>query len=197
MKLCGLITCTIVSVFTVCGYEFLKLWIPNQDINLIYNISLLTFLAETLTGFVKPLHYGAVLTGKLKFPCISNLFVGAFNVISMIIFLNITNGGLYIVALTTVVGNIVYNFIIMPLYITKLIEMSRKRFYVLIFRYIFTTLFTIGIQFIVFSNVEVETWCKLIIEIIISVVATVTAYIFLMLSKEEKTELFSLVKGRL
>lgn len=186
MKSCGLVTCAIFSVFSAFGFQFLQLWIPDQNTALIYNLCLLTFLSEIFTGFVKPLHYGCVLTGKLKVPCIANLLVGALNVISMIVFLNITNGGLYVVAITTVVGNITYNFIVMPFYVCSILDISRKQIYKLIVQYIFITGVVSGGFFCVFRRVNIANWIILLIWLVISSAIVELIYGIIILNGEER-----------
>ena len=197
MKLCGIVTSTIFCVFAGFGSQFLNLWIPNQDTVLIFQLVILTFLSDTFTGFVKPLHYGAVLTGKLKIPCMANLLVGVFNIISMMILLSVTDWGLYVVALTTVVGNIGYNFIIMPLYVTYILSMKRRSFYLLILRYTLTTAFIMAVLYFSCSRIQIFGWLSLILGLIIATAFAVFAYIVLILNKQEKKELLDIAKRKL
>ncbi len=197
MKACGIITCTVVSVFAAMGLQFLKLWIPNEDVQLIFRLIILTFIAETFTGFIKPLYYGFVLTGQLRVPCIANLLVGSFNVILMIVFLQTTNWGLYVVTITTVVGNIVGSFIFAPLYVSKVLEFAKGKLYKTIFRYIFTVISLILLLYYMFGKVSVSNWLAFLAWVILITVISVLLYIMFMYDKVEKRELFLLVRNKI
>lgn len=197
MKFCGMITCTIFSVFTALGFQFLKKWLPMQDTLLLYNLSILTFFADVFTGFVKPLHYGCVLTGRLKIPCVSNLIVGLFSVVLKIFLLNITDGGLYIVAITTVIGNVIYNFVIMPIYVTYIIKMPRIDTYITILRYIMSTFIITGIVYLIFRNMVINNWSTLFLMLIIATIISGIMYILLMLNKHEIRSMVAIIKNRI
>ena len=197
MKFCGLITCTIFSVFTALGFQFLRMWLPMQDTLLLYNLSILTFFADVFTGFVKPLHYGCVLTGKLKIPCVSNLIVGLLSVILKIFLRNITDGGLSTVAITTVIGNVVYNFVIMPIYVTHIIKMPRKDTYITILRYIVSTFIITGMMYLVFRNMNISNWVTLLLMLAVATIISSIAYILIMLNGQEKHSLFVIIKNRI
>ena len=194
MKVCGLISCIIFSTFLSVGLSFFKLWIPTQDVNMIYLLTILTFLAEIFTSIVKPLHYGCVLTKKLKLPCIANLFVGLFNLISMFILLKTTNFGLFAVTITTIIGDIVFNFVVIPLYVTKIMDMSIKRIYVVITRYVITTVFISLISLTLFKDLDMSNWRFLILSGTICCVLSGVMYILLMLDRSEKKLLTDFIK---
>ena len=59
--------------FFSLGRLFYKLWIPNQDIELLYALTVVTILAYVTEGPVHPLYYIYTLTVKNRVPCIITL----------------------------------------------------------------------------------------------------------------------------
>ena len=197
MKCCGFVSCTIFSVYCAFGSQFLKLWIPGQDTALIYRLSMLTFLAEVLIGFVQPLHFVSVLTGKLQVPCLSNLAIGFLNLISMVALLSLTDGGLYVVTLTTVVGDIVYHFVIVPAYYTKVLRMPGSSFFTAIIRYLATVSVVTAVLYALFSRVTVTSWLVLIMYLAVGTVLSVAGYSALMLNRSEQKRLLAIVRQKI
>jgi len=197
MKTCGVFTCLIFSVFLALGQAFLDLWIPNEDTLLIYRLAVLTFIAEVFTGIVKPLHYGCILTGKLKIPCVCNLLVGLFNVLAMLCLLSTTDYGLYVVVLTTVVGNVAYCFVIMPIYVVKILKMRYSDIYITIFKYLISTCFISWILYVGFRDIRINSWITLIMFGGIAAVIAGVIYIIMMFDSHEKKSMFDIVKRRL
>lgn len=197
MKFCGFFSCVILCGFCVVGKSFLRLWLPGQNINLIYELGIITFLAETFTGIVKPLHYGCVLTGKLKIPCLWNFGIGMFNIFSMIYLLQYTSLEIYAVVWTTVFGNVFYNFIIMPIYVTNILSIKRIKIYKIIFRYFLTSGMMLIIMNIFGKFYLAGNWIELVVKIIYVGIIGMMIYVLLMLDKNEWLDLVRKMKKML
>lgn len=123
-SLCNLIA----AGFIACGYDFLKLWLPGQNTDFLFKISVIVLMSVIPTGMVHPLYYVYTLTRKLKLPCFITVAMGVCNVISMIILLKFTSLGAYAVVLTTLVINCVH-FIDAPLYAAHCLKLPYGSFY--------------------------------------------------------------------
>ena len=108
---------------------YYKLWIPGEDIALVYKLTVITVLTSVASGSMKPLYYIYTLTVKQKIPCIVTLVTGALNVVSMLILLRYTQLGGYAVVLTTVVLVGVINFVSNPLYMAHVLHLPLSTFY--------------------------------------------------------------------
>lgn len=127
---CGLVIC----VFYVCGYDFLRLWIPDQNIDFIFAASMIVLLGDIATGVVNPLYYVFTLTKRLKIPCLITILMGCANVVSMYLLIKGTSLGAYAVILTTMVINFVH-FIDTPLYSAHCLGVPYGTFYPAIIRH--------------------------------------------------------------
>ena len=129
MKFSGGVINIIFAGFIALGIPFFHLWIPKQDIGLIYNLTLLTILTSVSEGAVYPLYYIYTLTVKNKIPCIITLIGGVLNVLGMIILLNTTNIGVYGIVLTTTVIMTIINMVTNPLYMAHVLELPWYTFF--------------------------------------------------------------------
>ncbi len=188
MKCCGFVSSLIFSVFVAYGLQFLNLWIPNQNTGLIFRLAVLTFGAEVFTGVVKPLHYACVLTKKLKFPCSCNLGVGVLNAVTMVICLNICpeNWGIYIVAITTVIGNVAYNFGIMPIYSTRILNLKYSLFAKFVMKYTFTGVLMVFLLKVLSKVICLNAWGGWLVNVSVAAVAGSLIYFFMMFDYSEK-----------
>lgn len=151
MKITGTFCSLVICWFYVCGYDFLKLWIPQQDTGFIFKASMIVLLSDIATGVVNPLYYVFTLTKKLKIPCMITILMGCANVGMMFILIRSTSLGAYAVVLTTLIVNLVH-FIDTPVYSAWCLKISWKTFYPVIIRHLITVaagmLTAVGLKYI-------------------------------------------------
>jgi O-antigen/teichoic acid export membrane protein len=129
MKFSALLSNLAFAGFFALGMVYYKLWIPNEDIALVYRLTVITVLTSVASGSMKPLYYIYTLTVKQKFPCVVTLITGALNVISMMVLLRFTDLGVYAVVWTTVVLVGFINFVSNPLYMAHVLRQPLTTFY--------------------------------------------------------------------
>jgi O-antigen/teichoic acid export membrane protein len=112
------------------------LWLPGQDAQTLYRLTVLTILTGLLSGVMRPVYYVYTVTVKNKIPCLVTVAGGFFNVAGMYILLRFTNLGAYAVVLTTVVVMFSINLIFNPLYASYCIGIRPFRMYCVILRHI-------------------------------------------------------------
>lgn len=115
MKTCAIITNTIFICFVFLGRDFLTLWIPNQDIETIFTLTLLSIAPCIIEGATYPLYSVYTLTTRVVVPTIITIISGIINVISMYILLKYTELGIYAVVFTTAIIVTLVHFIT-PIY---------------------------------------------------------------------------------
>lgn len=129
MKCSALLSNLAFAGFFALGMVYYKLWIPGEDIAMVYRLTIITVLTSVASGSMKPLYYIYTLTVKQKFPCMITIITGAVNVISMIMLLKFTNMGVYAVVWTTVVLIAFINFVSNPLYMAHVLQLPKRTFY--------------------------------------------------------------------
>lgn len=129
MKIAGMMSNVGFAGFAALGLAYYQLWIPNQDIDLIYKLTVITLLVCIPGGPMNPLYYIYVLTTKRMFPCMMTLSGGIFNVIAMYLLIEYTDLGVYAVVWTTAAVMFVINFGTNPVYMAHVLKMPWYTFY--------------------------------------------------------------------
>lgn len=129
MKVCGIPINVIFAGFIAVGQQFLSLWIPTQNTDLLYVLVILAMLPSIAEGPVYPLYYIYTLTIRNKIPCLVTILGGLANVLGMYILLKYTTMGVYSVLITTAVIMGTINFIINPIYMSHCLNVKLSTFY--------------------------------------------------------------------
>ncbi len=129
MKISGLFANMAFAGFVSLGLAYYGLWIPGQDIDLIYKLTVITILTCIPSGAIHPLYYVYTLTVKKAFPCLVTIVGGIFNVIGMYVLIRFAGMGVYAVAWTTVLVMMVINFVTNPLYMAYVLKVPFRTFY--------------------------------------------------------------------
>ena len=111
------------------GLVYYRLWIPNEDIQLVYRLTVITIMVSIASGPMQPLYYIYTLTVKKMVPCFVTIAGGLFNVAGMYLLINYAGMGVYAVAWTTVGVMAVINFGTNPLYMAHVLHLPWHTFY--------------------------------------------------------------------
>lgn len=129
MKISGMLSNIIFAGFAVLGLVYYQLWIPNQDTELIYGLTMVTILASVASGPMSPLYYIYTLTLKKEFPCIVTIIGGICNVAAMYIGIRFFHASIYLVVATTTVVMLTINLVTNPLYMARVLNLPWHTFY--------------------------------------------------------------------
>lgn len=129
MKVSGLLNNLIFAGFAALGMAYYRLWIPEQDIPVIYELTVITMLTCIPSGAVHPLYYIYTLTLQNRFPCLVTIAGGIVNVAGMYILIRHAGMGVYAVAWTTAAVMAVINFVTNPLYMAHVLQLPLTTFY--------------------------------------------------------------------
>lgn len=129
MRISGCLGNLAFAGFTTLGFVYYQLWLPNQDTQLLYHLSVITVLSSIACGSMNPLYYIYTLTTKQKVPCIITIGTGVLNVVGMVVLIRYTALGVDAVVWTTTVLVWVIDFITNPLYMAHVLNMPWHCFY--------------------------------------------------------------------
>lgn len=191
---CSIVFAGMVSL----GYAFLNIWVPKQDITLIYNILLIILIGDVIGSITYPLTYTFIIVNKLKIPSLINIFNGIINVLSMVFLLKFTELGLYAIVITTAFLNIIIQFLIIPPLSCRYLGLSKKTFYPTTFRCIINCIFLTLIFSIIriyFRNID--SWIKLIYSVVILGVIGIIISYFILFTSYERKQLLKKIKNKL
>lgn len=170
MVVSGLFSNLAFAGFFALGKEYYLLWIPKQDIDLVWALTVLTILGSVVEGAVFPLYYIYTLTVKNKMPCIVTICGGVLNVIGMYVLIKATNLGPFAVVLTTTVIMTAINLVFNPIYMTKCLNLRTVEFYPSLVKHILSCA-TMTVAFWGISQITNSvTWIDLIIKMLMCVI---------------------------
>ena len=129
MKISGMLSNILFAGFIALGIPFYRLWIPKEDIMLVYGLTIISNMATVPSGPMYPLYYIYVLTTKNRFPTLMTILGGIFNVAAMYILLKTTTLGNYAILWTSVVVSVVIACISNPLYMAHVLHQPWQTFY--------------------------------------------------------------------
>lgn len=186
MRICGYFSNVAFAGFVVLGWTYFKLWIPNEDANILYVLAILTIISSVTEGVVQPLYYINTLTLKKKIPCLVTIGGGLLNVLFMYLLLKYTNLGIYSIVVTTAVIMTVINFVFTPMYAAYSIKLQPLGIYKVLIRHICSVI----IMVVIFKGITLiympHNWAGLILEALIMALLGIIIHGVTMLNKTEK-----------
>lgn len=197
MKVCGFFTAIAFAGFIALGQLYFKLWLPSQDSGYLYILAMVAIANQITEGLLKPVYYINTLTIKNKIPCIITIVSGVLNVVSMIILLNYTVLGAFVVVGTTSAIMFLINLLFNPIYAAKCLKIKMSFFYRIIIRHFLAT----GILICVFLLIALipvpENWLGLFISAMIMVIVGTPIYILATNNQQELKEFLLKIKNKL
>lgn len=149
LKYSASVCCIPVSVlyagFFAIGSHFLKLWVPNENTELLYILVLIALMPCVFEGTLYPLYYTYTLTLNNRIPCLVTILGGFLNVGGMYFLLKYTSLGVYAILITTAVIMGIINYLFNPIYMSKCLKIKTFSFYPTIIRSIIALIATMGI----------------------------------------------------
>jgi O-antigen/teichoic acid export membrane protein len=185
MKLSGMISNIVFAGYVALGMVFYKLWIPGEDIAVIYTLTVINNMVTIPGGPMQPLYYIYTLTLKKKVPTFITIGGGLLNVVGMYLLIRYTGLGVYAVVWTTVIIMMIINFITNPLYMAHVLEQPWWTFYPAILR----NLVSCGVLVVVFKALSrlytPTSWLTLILSAVVLAVVGGVLHMLIVCSRED------------
>ena len=199
MKVTGCFANIPLTYLVVFGAFFYTTWIPNQDINLISILTILTVQGEIVSGVITPMFNMFTITNKVKVDAIVRLINGFVTIFIVFLFVKFTDYGIYAVAGTSIILAAIINFTFVPIYVAKYcLNLKWYAFYPLIFRYIITNFVLIlVVYFTVKPFFVVSNWTNIIISVVVVGLVGVLINAIMLFDKKERTAVIGLIKDKL
>lgn len=124
VKVCGGFSNILLAGFIALGQVYYRLWMPEQDGQTLYALTVLTVITGLTGGAMFPIYYVNTLTVKNKVPCLVTIGGGVLNVAGMYVLLKCTDMGAYAVVITTAVIMIGINLFFNPVYAARALGVS-------------------------------------------------------------------------
>lgn len=194
MKTSAYVTFLVYSGFVAVGKSFYKLWLPGQDANKLYILTLLALLPNAMEGMLYPCYYIYTLCVKNKIPCFITIVGGIFNMLGMYFLIKYTSIQIYAVLITTVIIMGITTYVTNPIYMSICLQVKWYFFYKIIFRGSITCLL-MSLVMSFFSEIfEVNSWLQFVFTGFFSICIGSIIYFVTMLNKKEKNLVIDKIK---
>ncbi len=192
IKVLGTVTMLPNVILIVYGLPFYKLWIPAQDVQLIYVLSVTTALVLVMNGLMFPLNSIFTVTNHLKVNALAALVYGSISTITTLLFLYFTDFGIYAIAGVSTFYGLLLPFVFLMPYGAYCLELPRFAFFPIMFRSLITFGTLVAFGFGMSMILMPTTWIELIISCGILGLASVALIYFVYFTHEERKHILSI-----
>lgn len=192
------IICAIPLCFLIVfGKEFYALWQPTLDPGQIHILSMLICLSYVLFTGTQSLFNIFTAYNKVKQNSISVLIMGVTSIVLTVTAVQTTDLGVYAVAGVSSLVNICRYLVFVIPFAARCLEMKWTTFYSIVGQSIVSVLLLSCVGTAIRFVLPNDTWLTLIASAAVFAVLGLGIQILLVLNKDEKKVLFSLIKGKL
>ena len=190
MIVCGWFANVAFAGFIALGILYFKLWLPEENTQVLYYLTVLTVVNYVTDGVLQPVYYISTLTVKNKIPCWITIVGGLCNVFGMYVLIKNTELGVYAVAITTAIIMITINLIFNPIYAAWCLKIKSREIYKILIR----DLMSCAIMIVAFIQIEKaivpSTWIGLIATALIMCVCALPIHMICMYNSKEIKKMF-------
>ena len=197
MNVCGFFSAVAFAGFFAVGQLYFKLWVPSQDSEFLYGLTMITIINYVTGGISRPIYYVSTLTLKNKIPCLVTVAGGLLNVVSMFFLLKYTNLEAYAVVTTTTVIMVSINLLFNPIYAAKCLSIKASFFYRIIFKHIVTIMLMLPLFYVINKIINPTTWLGLIISAMVLFVVGAVIYAGINCKKTQREKIICEIRQRL
>ena len=187
------------AIFVAFGREFYTLWLPFKsadEINLIYNLSMITLVPIIFISYVFSLFNLDSATNKLKRPAIANMILGAGTILAQIAVLKFTPYGIYGMA---IVGAALYSVRILGFDLINAalnLSLPLTTFYGVYFKNLAVFAAVCGLFFWLRNFVQISSWSEFAAYSAVLLAVGYAASLFLIFDKREQLIVINKIKSK-
>lgn len=193
IKIMGYFITLPIGFLIVYGQEFFRIWVPNENAEMLHLLSLLTIIPMIVTGSINTIFNVYTVTNKLKTPALVLLATGIINTISVFLLVKYTSLGILAIPLVSFVIGLLRNLIFTPIYAGKCLNVSSRSFYIAIFRGSCCAGSMIVISCVVKNFIGGTSWISLLLAAVICAMFAMLVNFFFVFSREERSGLIASV----
>lgn len=197
MKLTSTVLIIPIAGIISFGEAFFSLWVPSQDAKQLQILSVLAIFGYMFTSGTQILFNVFSTVNKVKQNSIAMIISGLVSALLTFTLGKYTSLGIYAVAGTSTVVNLVRNMVYTLPATAKYLGFNWKRFYPQVLTTVGASILLIAIGLLFNHFLPTDSWFKLIISAFIFGVVALILNMFIMLNKEERKILINLVLRKL
>lgn len=185
MLVCGCFASLAFAGFLSMGKFYYQLWLPGEDILLLYKLTMVAVAISLTEGIMQPVYYVSNLTLKNRLPCFVTIAGGVINVAAMFVLLKKTTLGPFAVVGTTTVIMLCINLFFNPVYAARCLGICAFRIYRILFRHFFAAGGMAASLYLVAQGMAPETWIGFFVCVVPLSVIGIVVYCLLACRRKE------------
>lgn len=197
MVIVGILIGLPIGFLAIFSDVFYDLWVPGQDSQFLYWLTVSSVLPMVLGGSINPIFGIFATTNKLKVPSLVVLLAGVIQVIVVVILLKTTSLGIWAIVLTSLVQSVFRNSIFTPMYGAYVLGKRWYTFYPTMIRGFAGVCVVIALGYAYRRFFSVDSWLTFFIAGAIVCGLSLFTNSYVMLSKDERERIFEIVLKRI
>ncbi len=189
VKITSVLTCLPTAFIIVYGGKFFGLWVPDSDINLLWNLAVIAVCLYPISLVVSPFSAVVSSANKVKTNSLVTLAFSAASLLVMFIAIQFTDNELVktvIVMSTSAVFSTLQGVTFLIPYCCKIMGCKTGRFYLVILQSILATGIACALCFLISSVFNANTWVKLVVSGVIVCIVGCLVSTFVILGREDR-----------
>lgn len=162
-KIMGVAITPIVVTLIVFTKDFLRLWVPGNDIDLLTNLAIIDISRMLIVAIVWPVSNLNIILDKVKVPSLLVIASGVLNIISMCVLTTYTGIGIYAIVLTTFVLTLLFYGIFIPIYSGRNLKISPWSFVEAEIQMILSAVITLCIIGEIHRHFTITSWISFVL----------------------------------
>lgn len=161
IKFTGTFSNVCIAIFIAVGFEFYHLWVPTQNAEFLYLLSLISIASLAVGIPVEPVYAVHISANKIKKPAIMTLILSVLTIVVVICGLYITDNEdikMIIISGTSSIISLYRLLIYIPMYTAKILEEKRTYLYPVLFKCYTSLTVCIILNFIIKLMLPLSNW---------------------------------------
>ncbi|MBR1467663.1 MAG: oligosaccharide flippase family protein [Bacteroidaceae bacterium] len=197
MVIVGMLIGLPIGFLAIFSDSFYNLWVPGQNTETLYWLTVLTVVPMVLGGSINPIFGLFTTTNKLKIPSLVVLISGLLQTAVIVLLLKYTSLGIWAIAITSLVQSVLRNSLFSPIYGAKVLNKPWHTFYPTIVRGVFGVCIVILLGYTYRSFFMVDSWSTFFIAGLVVCSASLLINSYVMLTRAERERVFAIMARKI
>lgn len=188
VKLLGVFSGIPIAILVGFGKPFYKLWVPTQDANLLYLLTIITCFNLIFALPLEPLYNIFTVRNKIKVSSLALICFSVASVLTVFIGLSFIQGEenkIICIALVGAFYNVIRLLTFLPIYGAKCLNFKLTTFYPVILKNVLSVIVLSGIAIILNSLITIDSWLFLILGCVAVGIIGIIINILILFNRDE------------
>lgn len=181
-------------VYSDCFYN---LWVPGQDSEMLYWMTLITLLPMFINGSINPVFGIYSATNRLRVPSLVLLGAGLLNVLITYILLKTTSLGVWAIIIVSAIQSGLRNALFSPAYGAICLKRKWTTFYPTMLRGVLSVSVVVIIGYCLRKVITVDSWLTFFVSGLLTCIFALFVNCFVIMKKAEREHLLIIIRTKI